>query len=106
MTAANNAISGNTHGAFLYADAGGTAEIMLSANAISDNGTAGVTINNLGGTADLTLSGNAVHNNGTGVQMSTFGGGTTVARTRNDNAFLHNAGGDVIGGSLVTLTPK
>jgi len=105
VTAANNAISGNTHGAFLYADAGGTAEIVLSANAISENAAAGVYVNNLGGTADLTLSANTVHNNGAGVQMTTSAG-STVARTRNDNVFLHNSGGDVLGGSLATLPPK
>ena len=105
VTAANSTISNNTaYGVFVYADAGGTSEVVLAANVFSDNGS-GVFINNLGGTADVTLSGNTVHNNSIGVQISASGG-TTVARTRNDNTFLHNAGGDVVGGSLVTLLAK
>ena len=105
VTAANSTISNNTaYGVFVYADAGGTSEVVLTANVISDNG-AGVFINNHGSTADVTLSGNTVHSNNIGVQISTSGG-TTFARTRNDNTFLHNTGGDVTGGSLVTLTPK
>jgi len=105
VTAANNTIANNTaYGVFVYADAGGTSNAVLSGNTISDNG-AGVLINNLGGTADVTLAANTVHNNGIGVQISTSGG-TTFARSRNDNTFLHNTGGDVTGGSLTTLLAK
>ncbi len=104
VTADSNTISNNTsYGVFVYADAGGISEVVLAGNVVSDNGS-GVFIDNLGGTADATLSGNTVHNNNIGVQISSFG--TTFARTRNDNTFLHNVGGDVTGGSLVTLTPK
>ncbi len=105
VTAANSTISNNTsYGVFVYADAGGTSNAVLSGNAISDNG-AGVFINNHSSTADVTLSANTVHSNGIGVQISAVGG-TTLARSRNDNTFLHNTGGDVTGGSLTTLLPK
>ncbi len=105
VTAANNTIANNTlYGVRVYADAGGTSELVLATNAIGDSGT-GVLIDNLGGTADAALSGNTVHGNGVGVQIN-ISAGTTFARTRNDNTFLHNTGGDVNGGSLVTLTAK
>ena len=105
VTAANNTVSNNTaDGVLVYADAAGTSEVVLAANVISGNG-AGVVINNPGGTADATLSGNTVHGNGVGVQIITSAG-TTVVRTRNDNTFLHNTGGDVTGDSLTTLLPE
>jgi len=106
VTAANNAIANNTgNGVGVSASGGGTSQIALTGNTIAGNSLTGVVMSNSSGTTDVTLSGNTVHDNGVGVQF--FGsGGTQIARTRNDNTFLHNTGGDVTGGSLITLLPK